>query len=1233
MMKGLSWVEAWTTIATMLRWNINCNKNMQKYMKHGIYRVISFTRLLCGGSVEWDGASKGDFEQQGIGEEVRKQVSRSLIADNLLSAESWHGMRPDDLTDGKMVPRWELRHKVQYLCVLVSKAVIALVDERPNSANPTALAQHVKKHMYRHLSNHVPAEFKAARIPTANADSQRVMEVKRWFASIGVSEHRWLVRQHVKSATDAARTAIRDYTARRATHSRSRYGISAKGVPERRMRRGRRVTRFWTTRETGIVFAGVQLHGHKWTIICKADGLEHRSAADCRLRMRQLGLAVQPFEQVLSRWRAEKNVTDLPCFRLDAADALALEHSRANKTTQKRQTVRDGTYHGQGRASRPPTRVLPARASRYRKDYRTFFADTQTDDGTNKGAADTNSDSGAADTTSDSGAADTNSDNGADPMQHGHTPGNGKDASDDNKLRDGSEAGTSCSSDESGTASTMSEPDVPSKGCKVLNYFLTGTPFVGQITQEPDPGAGIPFFHVEYSDGDSQDMNVDEVLDTAMAYNIQSKYTFREDISVTSQHTESYLRSRVYRHFDGKQVLGTVTGFCDRDGDADYVIKYANGETQDATLDFVCTRQLDPRLLHSIKRSRRRERGNTTRVHIGARTSRARQLATGGVAGNGGTSPSASPRQLAAARAGARRRQRRHGAVRDAGRHKLTQLAAETHNYANTDCDVTASPTQLPWLQDMDFAIFNVHGGGACWFESLFRMTNITWERLLQLFCSAVDDADMVHRAFACASSLSGGDTVVLRDTGVEIRDADEYRAHLQRCAIDWHSHIRRNGAQLHLDSQYIPEMCTYPLFAVGLGIDIAVVATGGTVLFRDDATATQLDCLDLLDVPCAAVFHTGSGSGQHYTGVHVRRHKTDAADIDVATYVRVTAATPPKTLAVFIQEFAAKLASDKHSLAKRVDDATCEQGQTEYHRALDPARFGPRVRKPPQPPPSLMDTMAETMTILTGGEDVEERLELGFNTPVKPSASPERSLADDQGGTRTDSDATTPPCTATQGAATPKRRSRRHKRLELPASPITCSASDDSQATQDTVLNTQVTVNADDDDDIADDSGADSNAAIDLCSSSDDGIADDSCADGSAATANTEVLDSVRRLTEADFARKGLTATQAQRSITECVMTCALQSRNCVVQSATGTGKTIAVLSPLLRLQSELPDDESFVIVVASRTHAQLKQVAHFLSELDNVPPSVVCGGRDRFEYCLCVGHISGVSNCRCIS
>ena len=169
------------------------------------------------------------------------------------------------------------------------------------------------------------------------------------------------------------------------------------------------------------------------------------------------------------------------------------------------------------------------------------------------------------------------------------------------------------------------------------------------------------------------------------------------------------------------------------------------------------------------------------------------------------------------------------------------------------------------------------------------------------------------------------------------------------------------------------------------------------------------------------------------------------------------------------------------------------------------------------------------------------------------------------------------------------------------------------------------------DDDDISDD--VDSN----LWSGTDDDISDESGSPSAAVdvAATAVVLSRVRRLTSADFARAGLTATQAQTSIMECVMRCALGSRDCVVQSATGTGKTIAVLSPLLRLQATLPDDDKFVIVVASRTHAQLKQVAQFLSGLNNVPPSVVCGGRDRSEYCLHVGrspsaYLTAVLLCR---
>ena len=109
-----------------------------------------------------------------------------------------------------------------------------------------------------------------------------------------------------------------------------------------------------------------------------------------------------------------------------------------------------------------------------------------------------------------------------------------------------------------------------------------------------------------------------------------------------------------------------------------------------------------------------------------------------------------------------------------------------------------------------------------------------------------------------------------------------------------------------------------------------------------------------------------------------------------------------------------------------------------------------------------------------------------------------------------------------------------------------------------------------------------------------------------------------VKKSVLAHFARLGFQPTPAQLRMVESVTSALTQKRNCVVQSATGTGKTLAILLTVWHYQrlSKAWGDE-FKVVVASRTHVQLEQLARVLKKaapsLGRDFKAVVLGGRGR--------------------
>ena len=381
--KGCSWRRAWKTAAASLRWVDNSNTSLESYLRNCIYRCIGSTRAVSERLIDWSSAGQLNAVRRGFSNDDGETVRQCLIVDHMLTAEVWHRMREDELTDGQMKSLWNFRSKTEYLTDVIAETINKIMATVSGPCHRGAVLNEV----YDQLAKGVPASFNATRNDN-RTDPPRKRRVLEWFASITGSQHRWAVRQRVARAAHAASRAL----------CLSQSATTMSGRTPR-------------TREAG-------LHNTKSTV-------SHRNG-DC----------------------------------------------------------------------------------------------------------------------------------------------------------------AECT---------------PRKGLKVLKYFETGTPYVGCIVREPDPRAARSYFHIKYDDGDSEDMDIDEVRDVVTAHRKQARFRFHAHIHVTPAITSSYLNSRVYCHFDGVMVQGIVKSYADTsDPTSDFIVKFANGKTRNATLDFVCTRQLDVHQLHSI---------------------------------------------------------------------------------------------------------------------------------------------------------------------------------------------------------------------------------------------------------------------------------------------------------------------------------------------------------------------------------------------------------------------------------------------------------------------------------------------------------------------------------------------------------------------------------------------------------------------------------------------------------
>lgn len=83
---------------------------------------------------------------------------------------------------------------------------------------------------------------------------------------------------------------------------------------------------------------------------------------------------------------------------------------------------------------------------------------------------------------------------------------------------------------------------------------------------------------------------------------------------------------------------------------------------------------------------------------------------------------------------------------------------------------------------------------------------------------------------------------------------------------------------------------------------------------------------------------------------------------------------------------------------------------------------------------------------------------------------------------------------------------------------------------------------------------------------------------------------------------------------------------QNAILQSPTGTGKTLCLLSASIAwvMNHYMKSEKKISIIYMSRTHTQLKQVINELKKLSYRPKTTIVGSRDHF----CInGTISGLS------
>ena len=88
----------------------------------------------------------------------------------------------------------------------------------------------------------------------------------------------------------------------------------------------------------------------------------------------------------------------------------------------------------------------------------------------------------------------------------------------------------------------------------------------------------------------------------------------------------------------------------------------------------------------------------------------------------------------------------------------------------------------------------------------------------------------------------------------------------------------------------------------------------------------------------------------------------------------------------------------------------------------------------------------------------------------------------------------------------------------------------------------------------------------------------------------------------------------EAQRSMMASAMKAFMSRRNALLESPTGTGKSLALLAASLAYQEQTGVDDRVRVWFSSRTHTQLRQLIHELKNLPYQPRMTILGARSRF-------------------